>query len=482
MSAQVLDHVRASVLSGRDSRHPLHATLLSKQWFRRADRRHATWLVFVGDGEEPRFVVRQAIDPSGNESLFREARIMEEAASLASTPLVPRVLDTATAGGLAVVISEYVPGSRSISAEIAGAHRTGELEGDGAAGFFSRHFKLASRVLSSLRGAAGEPLEPGAADSEAGQLLHEALSWFGREHRNQMALTRGALELVFETVSEHAGHGAGLVHFDFTPGNLLLAGDDVMLVDWEAARRSTFWWFDPLKFVYWYVAELATLGLLDGGDDPIEAFLLFLEGKLDRITGPAHAFLEELGFPVRERDTMRAFWLAYSLCELKLFLGVCEAPEAQLAPYGRLIGGILDLGDSPGGVQEQLERLQEEQASLHEERDRLREERDRLREERDRLREEHTRMVAEYGRLDHEYARARNEMDQLRASLKAGTGKTNRLQRALDDERERSSQLEARLNEIHEELKQIWSSKLWKAGSLYWRVLSGLGLTSRKHP
>lgn len=465
MLGLLLDRIQTQILPKADRGTSLHATLISKQWFRKGPAQHVTWLVFVGDEVEPRFVARQAVEPGANETLDREAQILKEVCSRIAAPLAPPVLDVTTINGLRVLISQYLPDSKSVVAELAQVPLIGGIGAVDTGRLFARHFEMALRALLHLRTITAESTLPAAGDSEAGQLLHEALSWFDSEHRNQIGLTRGALESIFATVADSALPAAGLVHFDFVPGNLLSAGENVILVDWEAARWSTFWWFDPLKFVYMYVTELNRFGITENGDDPVASFLRYLDGDLAEFHVQADRFLEQTGFPVGERDTMRAYWLAYALCEMKLFLSACPNPEVQLAPYGRLIGGILDLGDSPGGVQEQLERLQaayrrveRDSASLQAEHAKLLEERDKLQEDKTKLQEDKTR---------------------LQAGLDQQSRESAHLAQSLKDERARIAGLQERLRLSEQELAQIQGSKLWKLGSAYWRILSWLGHSSK---
>jgi len=453
MLGPLLSHIQARILPEADRGASLQTTLISKQWFRKAPARHVTWLVFVGDESEPRFVVRQATEPSANQALDREAQLLRDIGSRTPTPLAPSVLDATTINGLRVLISRYVSGSRSVVAELAEVARIGGIDPADAERLFAQHFEMASRALLRLRAVAAGSTLPEDGDAEAGLLLHEALSWFGREHRNQIGLTRGALESVFNTAAGTAHLPAKLVHCDFVPGNLLSVGENTMLVDWEGARWSTFWWFDPLKFVYMYLTELNRFGIMNEYDDPVDAFLRYLDGGLVDFQGQADLFLERAGFPVRERDTMRAYWLAFALFEMKLFLSVCENPEVHVAPYGRLIGGILDLGDSPGGVQEQLERLQE--SSRITERD--------------------------YATLQAEHAKLREEHANLQADLEQQYNKACRLATLVENEQARVARLQERLRLSEEELARIRESKLWQLGSVYWRILSRFGHSQKSN-
>jgi hypothetical protein len=482
MLGLLLSHIRKSLLSAADRETSLHATLISNQRFRKGRARHVTWLVFVGDEVEPRFIARQAVEPGANEALEREAALSEEINSRLPAPLAPPVLDSTTINGLRVLISPYIAGSRSVVAELAQVARIGGVDVDDARRLFARHFDMASRVLFSLRDVPPKSSEQQNGESEAGYLLHEALSWFGPEHRNQMGLTRGALESIFDTVANSASGPASVVHFDTVPGNILAVGENLVLVDWETARWSTFWWFDPLKFVYMYLADLNRFGIIEDGDnrDPVSTFLHFLGGAFTDFHDQAEVFLESMGFPVGERDAIRSYWLAFALCEMKLFLSVSDNPEVNAAPYGRLIGGLLDLGDSPGSVQEQLERLQEIHRTMEREHASLQAQHTTLQRENNRLQDDNNRLHDDNNRLHDDNNRLQDDNDRLRAALELRSNEVVQLQAQVESERTNIEKLRERLRLAEDELAHIWDSRLWKVGSVYWKILSWMGRSLEK--
>ncbi|MFV1979843.1 MAG: phosphotransferase, partial [Rhodothermia bacterium] len=313
------------------------------------------WLIFVGQEKEPRFVAYQAICGEGNDRLLREVELLKEVAAV-SGEILPRLLDVWNILGLTVVIFAHVDGAVSITADLARSRRIGDLSSEMKKELYAGHFEMARHVVASLRSTVDRRCEIDP-KVEAGQLLHSALSWFSSKDREEIGLLRGAMADLFEEISEAGSHGTGIVHFDCAPGNILQTDDRLIVIDWEFAQPSTFWWFDPLKFVYTYVVELCRFGLLE--DEPIEFLGRYLEGTSDPFAEEANAFLDACGLPVRKRDRMRAFWLAFALREMRLFVDVCASPEFQLGPYKRMIDAIVGMGEWTKNAQEVQRQLDE---------------------------------------------------------------------------------------------------------------------------
>ena len=294
--------------------HPIHAILLSRQAFRQIGRQRLTWLLFAGDVTAPFAVARHYASPNYNFLVEREYQICRELWEKFSEPIVPQPICLATIEDYLVFFEKAFRGS-SLTAEI--AHRSqSDPSGKTILGMVESHLQIATSLIQRMN-STGERSSSTDLEAELFQIYWKCQSYLGigKEERLLLDVALGILMSLGEAIPLRKR----IVNFDFVPSNILRNNDQVVLVDWEYHRQSTFWPFEALKFIYGYLVELERWGWLKAGN---RGFEKYLQGQLGEIGNLMDHFLKELGLPVCEPRWRQALGLFYFLIEWDLVTSV----------------------------------------------------------------------------------------------------------------------------------------------------------------
>ncbi len=298
----------------------LQAVLLSRQGFRQAGRQRLTWLVFRRGDRTPFVVVRHYASARWNDHLLAEYELCCRLWTTLSHQLVPEPLAVTELDHVACYFEQGVDGV-PVSVELA---RQSALVTDRTQllPLVEEHLQLAYDCIHTLN-----RLSVATNQTDLEMDIHAAYlkcRWLLEPvSREDMLLMDAGLALLYRFVNEGGIEPKRrMIHRDFVPSNILRSPQGPFVVDWEYHEESTLWILEPLKFVYWYLMDLARWVYKSHPSQLFERYLCWEDPEplFDRLD----AWLTKWGVPVGEPELRRAAWLLYFISECGLVLSVAS--------------------------------------------------------------------------------------------------------------------------------------------------------------
>ena len=296
----------------------LQAMLFSRQGFRRAERNRLTWLIFRRGESTPLTAVRHYANPRWNDQLTSEYELCSQLWRALRNELVPQPLALVQFEQSLCFFERGVEGL-PLSVELA---RRAALISDPAQllPLVEEHVTLAHNCLNKLNA-----LSTHASKTELETGVHaiyiRCRTFFEQVSADDTMLLDAGLAILSRCINSLEPRKR-VIHRDFVPSNVLRGPDSFWLVDWEFHEESVLWFLEPLKFVYWYLVELARWVYRTEHWQLFETYLRreHSEPLFDCLDG----FLEICGIPVRDQAMRRALWLLYLTGECELLLSVAS--------------------------------------------------------------------------------------------------------------------------------------------------------------
>ncbi len=418
--------------------------LLVRQGFRRDGRQRVTWLVFEQDARRPFVVARHYASPAWNGALAEEYDHLNGLARSTCGSLVPEPLATTTIESRVVLFERASPGLPLPR----GWDEVRRTDLRRAPALLEEHFALAATVIGRLD-ATARPAPTGSVQEAVGR-LERRLAELAEHH--QLELDLPAASEAFSRASQVLANASAshlrTVHGDFVPANLLQWPHGVHLIDWEyRIDSSPLWTFEALKFTYFELWEVCRRELLDLPSDLTSAFRLFIGGRAGVFQDHAERFFVSLGLPCQHEESRTALWALFFLVEIVLMAEVADPvytrPLAEQLGWlvnptaRRLVAAEVGAGASGGTAAAPAEHVDSTTSA------------------------EIARLTADRERLACQHADAVGECDALRSELA--------------EARSRLTTLAAERDASRMELERFQQSRLWRLGTLYWKLRELIG-------
>jgi len=299
----------------------LRAILFSRQGFRRAGRQRLTWLVFRTGENVPFTIVRHYASPYWNDLLAKEYQLCSQLWSLLGGSLVPEPLAFVKLGEITCFFERSVNGL-SFSLELG---RRAALVSDPVQllPLVHEHIMLVESALNQLNILSTEVTRK---DFEIDLLRIFLMSRTFLEEfssSEDILLLDASFALLHQLLDELSiAPQRRVIHRDFVPSNILHGPYGVTIVDWEYHEESSLLILEPLKFVYWYLVDLARWAFRT---DPQQLFKSYLFHDCSQpLFDSLDKFLEHCGIPVQDLALRKAVWLLYFMAECGLVLSVAS--------------------------------------------------------------------------------------------------------------------------------------------------------------
>jgi hypothetical protein len=343
MLGGILKHIQESsgLFCGTNQVGALNAILLTRQSFRKPGRERLTWLVFREGESRPFLVARHYGDPHYNHLLEQEYHVTAQLYASLADRVVPEPLDLTMLEGYSVSFERWFDG-RTLSAELFHQAQL-DPEPQAVLWLMRDHLEVARRLLLSVDSIA-RPACPN--DLEA-ELVGGYQAFRTRTtvlDKNSTLLLDAALGRLLR-LSEHVPLKRRLVNLDFVPFNVLRSHSDARIIDWEYHQESTLWFFEPLKFVYWYLVELSRRGLLGLSQDCRTAYAQYLRGEREEVSTVLNRFLGSFDLAVDDPAVLHMLWLSYFLREANLVATVSSVWSGFAQTYLSLLRLVLQQED-----------------------------------------------------------------------------------------------------------------------------------------
>ncbi|MEM4297365.1 MAG: hypothetical protein QW815_03235, partial [Nitrososphaerota archaeon] len=297
----------------------LRAILFSRQGFRRAGRQRLTWMVFHKGESAPLVVVRHYASSRWNDLIITEHKLCSDLWTDMGGQLIPQPLAIAEIGGVFCFFERGIDGI-PLSTELG---RRSAL--------VSNHVQLLPLVEDHLSLAYNciNRLNMLSRSSEKADLKRDIYSiyiqsryFLDRISPDDSLLLDASFALLHRIIEVEIESRWRIIHRDFVPSNILRSSRGTFLVDWEYHEASTLWILEPLKFVYWYLVDLAKYVYKMDLQLVFEKYLQ--DSSSDLLLSELDAFLIKCGIPVDDPALKRAAWLLYFMSECGLVLSVAR--------------------------------------------------------------------------------------------------------------------------------------------------------------
>ncbi|MEM4202777.1 MAG: glycosyltransferase [Candidatus Methanomethylicaceae archaeon] len=297
----------------------LRAILLSRQGFRQTGRQRLTWLILRKGERAPFAVVRHYASPRWNDLMVKEFDLCNNLWAAMDGQLIPQPLALAEIGHLLCSFERGIDGM-PLSVELV---RRAALVQDRIQllPLVEDHLSLVYNCIHQLN-VLSKPCGKADLEKDVYSIYIKSRASLSQIYPEDALLLDAAFALLYRFVNvAQIETRERVIHRDLVPSNVLRSPQGVFWVDWEYHEASTIWILEPLKFVYWYLVDLAKWAYRA---DLQMVFEKYLQGGDEPLLGSLDTFLIKCGIPVDDPALRWAAWLLYFMSECDLVLSVAR--------------------------------------------------------------------------------------------------------------------------------------------------------------